>query len=122
MDIDDEPTIKSPALSYEMNQENAICLNKATKNLDNTRPLYGNNEASFSKLECAGHINQGERQHCGAANMNNNNNVINIQLPYDPNALTEPKLWSRSFYPISLHGSIKQITLDMKASKTRSTL
>ena len=117
MDIDDEPTIKSPALSYEMNQENAIYLNKATENLDNMKPLYGNNEASSSKLERAGHIDQGERQHCGAANMNNNNNVINIQLSYDPNAPTEPKLWSRSFYPISLHGSIKQIALDTKSIK-----
>ena len=60
MDINVEPTIKSPALSYEMNQENAICLNKATENLDNTRPLYGNNEASSSKPERAGHIDQGE--------------------------------------------------------------
>jgi len=60
MDVNDKPTIESPALSYEMKQENAICLNKATKNLGNTRPPYGNNEASSSKLECAGHVDQDE--------------------------------------------------------------
>jgi len=49
--------------------------------------------------------------------MNNDNNVINIQLPYDPNAPTELELWSGSFYPISLYGSIEQITSDMKSIK-----
>jgi len=49
--------------------------------------------------------------------MDNDNNIINIQLPYDPNVPTEPELWSRSFHPISLHGSIEQITLDTKSIK-----
>ena len=117
MDVDGKPTIKSPALSYETNQKNAIRLNKATENLGNIRPPYGNNEAFSSKLECAGHIDQGEQQHCGTANMDNNNNVINIQLPYDSNVPTEPELWSRSFHLISLHRSIKQIALDTKSIK-----
>ena len=56
MNVDKEPTIESPALFYETKQENAICLNKVTENLDNTRPPHGNNEASSSKPECAGHI------------------------------------------------------------------
>jgi len=60
MDIDDERTIESPALSYETKQENAIRLNKAAENLGNTRPLYGNNKAFSSKLERAGHVDQGE--------------------------------------------------------------
>jgi len=49
--------------------------------------------------------------------MDNDNNVINIQLPYNPNVPTEPELWSRSFHPISLHGSIEQIALDIKSIK-----
>ena len=117
MDVDDEPTIESPALSYETKQENAIHLNKATENSGNTRPLYGNNEASSSKLERAGHIDQGEQQHWGTANMDNDNNIINIQLPYDPNAPTELELWSGSFHLISLHGSIEQIASDTKSIK-----
>jgi len=56
MDVDNKPTIESPALFYETKQENAIRLNKATENLGNMRPLYENNEASSSKLECAGYV------------------------------------------------------------------
>ena len=29
--------------------------------------------------------------------------VINIQLPYDPQALTKPELWSSSFHPIVMN-------------------
>ena len=43
------------------------------------------------------------------------NDVINIQLPYDPNSPTKLDLWSGSFHPISLHGSIEQITSDSKS-------
>ena len=60
MDVNDEPTIKSPALFYEIKQENTIRFNKATENLGNMRPPYGNNEASFSKPEYTGHADQGE--------------------------------------------------------------
>ena len=117
MDVDDEPTIESPALSYETKQENAIYLNKANENLGNMRPPYRNNETSSSKLERAGHIDQGKWQHQSAANMDNDNNVINIQLPYDLNVPTEPELWSGSFHLILLHGSIEQIASDTKSIK-----
>ena len=43
--------------------------------------------------------------------------IINIQLPYDPQAPTEPELWSGSFHPISLHGSIEYLALDTKNIK-----
>jgi len=43
--------------------------------------------------------------------------VINIQLPYDPHALTEPDLWSGLFHPISLHGSIEHFASDLKSIK-----
>ena len=43
--------------------------------------------------------------------------VINIQLPYDPHAPIEPKLWSGSFHPISLHGSIEHFASDSKNIK-----
>ena len=46
-----------------------------------------------------------------------NNNVINIQLPYDLQALTELELWSGNFYPISLHKSIEHIASDAKNIK-----
>jgi len=47
----------------------------------------------------------------------NDDNVINIQLPYNPNAPTEPELWSGNFHPISLHSSIEQIASDTKSIK-----
>ena len=43
--------------------------------------------------------------------------AINIQLPYDPNAPTEPDLWDGNFYPISLHGSMEYLALDSKSIK-----
>jgi len=45
------------------------------------------------------------------------NNVINIQLPYDSQVPTELKLWSGNFHPISFHGSIEHIALDAKNIK-----
>ena len=42
---------------------------------------------------------------------------INIQLPYDPHAPTKPELWSGSFHPISLHGSIEHFVSDSKNIK-----
>ena len=41
-------------------------------------------------------------------------NVINIQLLYDPNRPIEPKLWDSNFYPISLHGSLEYLASDAK--------
>ena len=43
--------------------------------------------------------------------------VINIQLPYDLNAPTEPELWKRNFHPISLHSSIEYLASDSKNIK-----
>ena len=43
--------------------------------------------------------------------------VINIKLPYDPQAPTKPGLWSGSFHPISLYGSIEHFTSDAKNIK-----
>jgi len=44
-------------------------------------------------------------------------NVINIQLPYDLQAPTKPELWSGNFHPISLHSSIEHIASDAKNIK-----
>jgi len=48
---------------------------------------------------------------------NKDNNIINIQLPYDLHAPTEPELWDSSFYPISLYGSFKYLASDAKNIK-----
>ena len=43
--------------------------------------------------------------------------MINIQLPYNPNALIKPQLWSGSFHPISLHGSMEHLAYDTNSIK-----
>ena len=46
------------------------------------------------QLECVGHTIPNEPKPCAAAPSDDDDNVINIQLPYDPNAPTESELWS----------------------------
>jgi len=48
---------------------------------------------------------------------NNESVFVNIQLPYDPNTLTDPEIWNSRFHPISLHGSIEHIRSDAKSIK-----
>jgi len=43
--------------------------------------------------------------------------VINIQLPYDINQVTEQDSWDGNFHPISLHGALKHLLLDSKNIK-----
>ena len=102
-DPDGEPTIEGNnneqlELSYKTEQEKAMRIGKAIIQQDNTRPQASNNEATPSHV-----IHKDE--------------VINIQLPYDPQVPTEPELWSGSFHPISLHGSIEHFASDAKNIK-----
>jgi len=60
MDINQEPTVESPAPSHRMEQEKALCLSKVTKTSGNMRPQNGNNEATLINPECAGNMNQDE--------------------------------------------------------------
>ena len=85
-------------LSYETEQEKALRIGKVTINQDNTRPLAINNEANPT---------YGIHE----------DDAINIQLLYNPQAPTKPELWSGSFHPISLHGSIEHFASDAKNIK-----
>ena len=62
-------------------------------------------------------MNQSEHPPYSIAPQTDDNNIINIQLSYNPNSPTKPDFWSSNFHPISLHGSIKQIALDIKSIK-----
>ena len=115
MDIDSDPPVESSALSYEDEREKEIRLRKAAETTNNMRPQDGNNEASSIQVNHGGYVSTDRT--CGQAPCNVDDNVINIQLPYDPNAPMEPDLWSGDFHFISLHGSVKQITSDMKNIK-----
>ena len=87
-----------PDLSYKTEQEKALRIGKAANLQTDMRPPGDINEAT---PPCDVH----------------ENDVINVQLPYDPNAPTEPELWSGSFHPISLHGSIEHFASDAKNIK-----
>ena len=104
MDLDEAPATGtlnsgSPELSYETEQDKAIRLSKAADLETNTRSTAGCNEAT-------------------PINTIHEDDVINIQLPYDPQAPTEPELWSGSFHPVSLHGSLEHLASDAKNVKT----
>ena len=74
IDINQEPTIKSPAISYKTEQEKALYLSKVTETLGNTRPQNGNNEATSILPEHAGHVDQSEQQqHVTTPNDNDDN-------------------------------------------------
>jgi len=47
----------------------------------------------------------------------NKDNIINIQLLYNPNRPTEPKLWDSNFYPMLLYRSLEYLTSDTKNTK-----
>jgi len=51
----------------------------------------------------------------------NNNKIINIQLPYDLNSPMEPELWDSTFHSISLHNSLKYLHSDSKNIKKSQT-
>ena len=78
MDLDEIPVagavnIGSPELLYETEQDKALRLGKATDLEINMRPTGGNNEAT-------------------PRNGIHEDDIINIQLLYDPQAPTEPEL------------------------------
>ena len=86
MDMDvvpeiEEMNIESRELSYETEQERAIRVSMVANQQVPTRPLGGNNEAKSTHVQ-------------------HEDDIINIQIPYDLNASTEPELWSGSFHPI----------------------
>ena len=70
-----------------------------------------------TQLECTRHAIPNEPTPCAIVPNDDDDNVISIQLPYNPNAPTEPELWSGNFHLISLHGSIEHIALDTKCIK-----
>ena len=43
--------------------------------------------------------------------------IINIQLPYDSNQPMNPNLWDSNFHLASLHGSLEHLLLDIKNIK-----
>ena len=117
MDVDSNSPTDSSALSYKIEQEKLLRFRKAAETLNNTRLQNGNNEASPIQLEYVGHAIPNKPKPYTTAPSNDDDNIINIQLPYNLNAPTEPELWCSNLHPISLHSSIKHIASDIKYIK-----
>jgi len=95
----EESNTESCELSYETEQEKEIRVSMAANQQANPmRPPGGNNEVIPT---------HGQHEE----------DIINVQIPYDINAPTEPELWSGLFHPISLHGSIEHFASDSKNIK-----
>ena len=115
IDIDSDPPVESPALSYEDEREKEICLRKTTETTNNTRLQSGNNKASTTLTNHSNHVSSDNVQ--AQAPCVDDDNVINIQLSYDPNGPMEPNLWSGNFQSIFFHGSVEYIASDLKNIK-----
>jgi len=119
MVIDDDFNNTSPALSYEDKQERAIHVSKVADLQINTRPQCDSLNVANSTSQRV--LNEDHQSNTGnkatQATTSHEDEVINIQLSYDPQAPTEPELWSGLFHPISLHGSIEHFASDAKNIK-----
>jgi len=117
MVVNEEIVDVSSALSNKTGQIKALHVSKATEQQDNTRSKCNNLKASNSNPQCVLNKEQHSIPTCGPTTQFEDDNVINIQLPYDPQAPTELELWSGNFHPISLHNSIEHIALNTKNIK-----
>ena len=115
MDINKDDN-SCPELFYKTPQEKEHQLGKVTKNNSNNRSSHGNLNID-ALTQCVSNNNLTLPPSQGTSANNDENMFINIQLLYDLNAPTDPEIWNGSFYPISLHGSIKHIASDMKNIK-----
>ena len=114
MNIDVDMDNNSPALSYKIPQEKAIQVSEATDPQTNMMSQHGNPNVSNLNPQCILNDQMAPNSTCVQTTHHADDTVINIQLPYDPSAPTEPKLWDGSFHPISLHSSMEHLVLDSK--------
>ena len=77
MDIDSDPPVETPTLSYKEERDKTIRLSKAAEITNNTRLQYGSNEASTTQTNQGNHvsssISQAQPPHV------DDDDVINIQ-------------------------------------------
>jgi len=101
----------SPGLSYKTYQEQAIYISK-------TADPSNNMLNKCILIECpTSSPPHGQTVHPASGSPHVEDTVININLPYNPNTPTEPKLWDGNFYPISLHSLMKHLASDSKNIK-----
>ena len=106
----------SQDLSYKTLQEKEIQLDKVTGNNTNTRTPHGNLNADIPAQHVHGN-NATSLSPQGFTAQSDENTFINIQLPYNLDAPTDPEIWNGGFHPILLHGSIEHIASNVKNIK-----
>jgi len=106
--------VDSFQLSYERNVEVSKSVSMATDNHPQRRSQHVSNEAPVLK-------STSKPQSEGVNNNNTNicllQDVINIQLPYDVNQVTEQDSWDGNFHSISLHSTLKYLSSNSKNIK-----
>ena len=114
IDVNDN---NSPALSYEEEHEKALRVSKAAEHLTNMR--LQDDSLNVPKLTSQHVINEKQcfTSQCGPTVQNKESAFINIPLPYDPDAPTDPEIWSGNFHLVSLHGLIEHLASDIKNIK-----
>ena len=117
MDVDDEKIDDSLTLSYKTDQEKALHVSKVAEHQANMKTKHNNIMSSNLNPQCILNKEHQSNTTCSTTTQMKDNIVINIQLPYNSQAPTEPDLQSGNFYPISLHSLIEYIALDTKNIK-----
>jgi len=117
MVIDNKMVDGSPGLSHRTEQEKALHVSKAAELQDNMRLKCDNPNLINSNPQCVFSNEQHSILTHGPTVYNEDINIINIQLSYNPQASTESELWSSNFHPIFLHESIEHIISDTKNIK-----
>ena len=105
---------EGPGLSYEIVQEQAICISIVADPSNNMLNKHVTNECpTISSF----HV---QTVHSTLGSPHGNDTAINIQLLYDLNTPIESNLWDKNFHSISLYGSMEHLALDSKSIKDSS--
>ena len=107
----------SPELSYETSQEKILRVSKVAEHPTNTRDQQDSLMPSKHNPQRVPTEHTHSNPIHSQAACNQDDTIINIQIPYNLNTPTEPELWDGNFHSISLHRSIKHITSDSKNIK-----
>ena len=89
MNVDKKLVESTPTLSYKTEQKKAICISKTAEEQGNMRPKGRNLKAPNSNPKCVPNVDQCNLPTCGTVAQTENDNVINIQLLYNPQAPTK---------------------------------
>ena len=95
-------SVDSSQLSYKSDSQGKNCVSMATDPTFSQEPQHVLNKILALNTCNVSHVDD---------------DVINIQLPYDPNWPTEPELWNSNFHYISLYGFLEHLPSNANSIK-----